>query len=120
MRSLLRSARTVLPPMAIYWLFVALMVGSFTVAAATGSPTTESAILLGALVLLVLIGVLAGQVLALLRVRDWVVVVGTLLWWASGSVVGALAGGSDLGGVVLDVRMAPADLRRGRDSGACA
>lgn len=76
--------RAALRPALVYWIFLAAMFGAFAATAMIAEPNVGS---IGAVALLggtTAVAVLAGQILALLRVRDWVLYVFTVIWWAVG------------------------------------
>ena len=77
-------------PLLVYWLFLGVMFGAFCLAAMLDNPSTEGMMFLGFFGLVTVSSVGAGQVLALLRVRDWVLFA---LWgaiWTGGLFFGAI------------------------------
>jgi len=91
-------------PLLVYWCFLLVMFGAFSVAALLDDPSTEGVMFLGFFGLVTISSVGLGQVLALLRVRDWVLFA---LWgaiWAGGmffGVLGAISVGAAAGPLMI-------------------
>jgi hypothetical protein len=91
-------------PLAVYWLFLLVMFGAFSVAALLDDPSTEGMMFLAFFGLVTVSSVGLGQVLALLRVRDWVLFA---LWgaiWAGGmffGILGAMSIGAAAGPLMI-------------------
>jgi len=83
--------REVARPIAVYWLYLAMMYGAFCLAILIDEPSLEG---LQALVLFGVVtasSVLIGQVMALLRLRDWLVFLYWGLMWTVGFAFGIFA-----------------------------
>lgn len=91
------QARELARPIAVYWAFLGVMFGSFCIAAMIDSPDLQGMMVLGCFGLVTFTCVLAGQVLALLRVRDWIVMAIWAFTWTFGmtfGIIGAAAVGA--------------------------
>lgn len=88
----LSALRSAWRPMAAYWLMLVVLFSAFCVAALIDEPSG------GTVVVLVILGgttaaaVAVGQALALLRVRDWVVYLFSIIWWTVGALMAATLG----------------------------
>lgn len=83
------ALRASLRPIAAYWLFLVAMFGAFSVAAFLTDPQGST---VGALVLIggtTVAGVFVGQILALLRIRSWLVFAFAIVWWTLGALFSA-------------------------------
>jgi len=83
--------RAVARPLLVYWVFLVLMFGAFAMVAILDSPKADSVLAVAFFAGITAAGVLTGQLLALLRVRDWVIF---LLWagmWTAGMAFGVFA-----------------------------
>lgn len=97
-----RDLRAAWRPVAAYWLMLVVLFGAFCLAALVSDPgggTVGALLVLG---LTTAAAVAVGQLLALLRVRDWVIYLFSVAWWTVGltfsAALGAAAGA--LGAVV--------------------
>lgn len=93
--------RLALEPIAAYWVFLVAMFGAFALAVGLTDPSPGA---IGAVLILgftTAAGVAVGQLMALLRVRDWLVYVFAIVWWTLGFIFSAAltAGAGALGGV---------------------
>ena len=77
-------------PLLVYWFFLLVMFGAFSVAALLDDPSSEGMMFLGFFGLVTFSSVGLGQVLALLRVRDWVLYTLWAAIWAGGAFFGVL------------------------------
>ena len=99
---LLHELRLALGPIAAYWIFLVAMFGAFALAVGVTDPSAGA---IGAVFILgftTAAGVAVGQLMALLRIRDWLVYLFAIIWWTLGFVFSAAltAGAGALGGVV--------------------
>lgn len=92
-RGLLKErARAVARPLLVYWVFLVLMFGAFTLAIFIDEGfDPEGVLALMAFAAITAGGVLTGQVAALLRVRDWLLFVNWGLFWTVGMALGVFA-----------------------------
>ncbi len=81
--TLWQQAKEAAVPILVYWLLVALGLGSFCgLILVTEGPTLENLMIIGCFVVATVGGVLLGQVFAFLRVRTWVVMTAGAVCWA--------------------------------------
>jgi hypothetical protein len=91
-------------PLLVYWFFLLVMFGAFSVAALLDDPSSEGMMFLGFFGLVTFSSVGLGQVLALLRVRDWVLYTLWAAIWAGGAffgVLGAMSIGAAAGPLMI-------------------
>jgi hypothetical protein len=86
--------REIARPIVVYWIFLGLMYGAFTVAVLLDDPSMESLFVLAAFGGITALSVLIGQVMAILRLRDWLVYAYWALMWTVGVVFGIFAAAS--------------------------
>ncbi len=98
---LLDRVRELARPLIVYWVFLGAMFASFCVAALMDDPSSEGLMFLGFFGLVTFTSVGFGQVLALLRIRDWVI----FSIWATVWILGSLFG--VLGGMAIGAAAAP-------------
>lgn len=83
--------RAVARPLLIYWVFLILMFGAFSLAVFIDDPDVEGIIALGIFAGITAAGVITGQVAALLRLRDWLLFVLWGVLWTAGMAFGVFA-----------------------------
>lgn len=86
--SMWSDVRALLAPLAIYWLLLGGTFGAFAIAVSLDGPDPQGLMFLGFFGLVTFGGVGLGQLLAVLRVRDWVLFVAWGLIWGVGSAFG--------------------------------
>lgn len=97
--------RQALGPILVYWIFLVAMFGAFSAAVLVTDPSTGAIGALAIFAFSTACGVGVGQLLALLRVRDWLVYTFALVWWTLGSMgsVALSAAAGPLGGALAIV-----------------
>ena len=83
-RRALDELKAVARPLVAYWAFLTLMFGSFSAAAMWDSPGMESVWIILAFALVTFGSVGLGQVMALLRLRDWLIYAYWVFMWTVG------------------------------------
>ncbi len=88
-RGLGAELRAAIRPILAYWAMLVVLFGAFSLAAMVTSPDTGTGLALIILGGTTAAAVAVGQLLALLRVRDWLIYVFAALWWTVGFVFSA-------------------------------
>lgn len=83
--------REVARPIVVYWVFLGLMYGAFCVSVLFDDPSAEGMWALLGFGAITAVSVFIGQVMALLRVRDWVVFAYWMFMWTFGFAFGIFA-----------------------------
>ena len=90
-RVLWESVRELSRPLVVYWLFLAIMFAAFSAAAILDDPSADSMQALFVFGLVTAGSVLVGQVMALLRLRDWLVYAYWAFMWTFGLTFGVFS-----------------------------
>ncbi len=84
-----RELRAAIRPILAYWVMLVVLFGAFALAALMTDPSAGAGLALAILGGTTAAAVAVGQVLALLRVRDWVVYLFSIVWWTVGFLFSA-------------------------------
>jgi hypothetical protein len=91
-KELKADLRELIRPMLAWWFFLGSMFAAFSAAAFWESPGGESAMMLAFFALVTVTSCGLGQILALLRLREWVLYALWGLTWTVGAMAGTFAG----------------------------